>query len=314
MGNSPKKNGNSLLKKAGNPLLKKAGNLLLKKKNKATLLSHASLNAKFTQLGTAFAGRVKRRGKGPRPANPPGHKDDIFRSELQRRRSGKSSSLVAEAFGKTYRNRLPAHDELVSTSSVRQLISAVLDRDGVSPLNAKDVGTMNQVFDNLSRVRVPTKYVGYATKSQTMQHPTSPGTGTFGDPRKTAALHSHHDVERKNAVAGAMVGAAAAPKASPVDIANAGLRAAIAYTLNDMMAPVTAHDVRPFTSKGASGSVSNSELDQVKVRETLKKLFVQLGGHQDLPKGSAGRSRKRSWTDRQGKSNLGSVSPERTKP
>lgn len=280
-----------------------------KTKQKVPMLTHTQMGKRFRAVGRASAHLVGMTPFVPLK-NPKGHKNDLFKEIVQQ--VGGVKKFASKSFGARYRKRLDRHDELVSTSSIRDLIAGILDEHFNKKFSPGQIADIGKVLDNLSRIRMPTEFVGYATASEVMQHPTSPGTGYFAEARKTASAHSLHDRRRREVVLQAME-EELQKKGDLQSIACAGARAAIGYTLNDMAAPVTADDVKPFSRKKA---VPNEKLGaQIESRETMKDILVKLGGAQEA--NAAGESHadrlSRPWATRRGK-NLRAASPSRRRP
>jgi hypothetical protein len=218
--------------------------------------------------------------------------------------------MSASWFGASYRAALAAHDELVSTSSVRELVLGMLDEHGRRALTPAQIGEIGEVVDTLSRIRLPTAIVGYAlSPTDRMQHPTAAGTGLFADSSTTAAAHSFHDRARRQAVVEAMEEESAQPGASPERMLMAGARAAVAYTVNFMAAPITARNVKPFSLR--AGTPDAELADPMEQRERVKSTFVALGGTQepDIPGETDEERRGRPWS--RGQRGVRAVSPAR---
>ena len=226
--------------------------------------------------------------------NPKPHRPDFF---LEILKSSKMARISPAKFGTSYRLRWDAQDELLSTSSVRELMMSVVEKHHIQPLSADEIQRVNKVFNNISRVRLPTRFSGYALSStDKMQHPTESGQGYFADSAKTMQRHYELDLQRKARVFEAMEEALKQPKCSFESVMYAGLREAIAFTLNDFTAPITAKDVNPFALKGRTASKTEQD-EQVLSREKIKGYFVLLGGRQE----SGQVDPARPWRDRPGK-------------
>jgi hypothetical protein len=218
----------------------------------------------------------------------------------------KKNSISTKIFGTKYRRYWDKQDELFSTSSVRELMLGVLEKYQIT-MTPQQIKSINEVFNIISRVRIRTCNSGYAlSKTDKMQHPTAKGSGIFADSSETMSRHNELDLARKEFVVKAMQEEVNNGSASFVTIALAGLRASIAFTLNEFTAPITAEDVHPFAIKGKK--LTRSEKDsQLMECEMAKHIFIQLGGKQDIGKVDRGRN----WgTLRKGKK-LRTVSPPR---
>lgn len=216
-----------------------------------------SLTAKSIRSLSARLGKV---------ANPEGHTDGEW-----------VSAFKAQGFEGRYRKAQAGQDELVSTSSIRELargMSKKLKDRGAGEPAAK---LLDRAINELSRVRFPTGMSGFATRDASMQHPTSPKQpGAFALAKGDAGkLHSQLDLERRAKVTAAME-AAVEDGADLVSIIEAGLKAGIAYTLGNFTAPLAASNVRPF-ARSTTVTAANT---QTRMRENLKRIFVELGGPQ----------------------------------
>ena len=169
---------------------------------------------------------------------------------------------------------------------------------------------MNDVFNNISRVRIPTRFSGYAIQGEAMQHPTAPGAGYFADASATSRQHAEMDRARRQEVTTAMEEEISRPGSDMESIANAGLRRAITFTLNEFTAPLSASDVEPFLRRrNAPKSVVDQQL---RIREEMKSIAVRLGATQEADHGATpARRRGRSWTRRRGRRKR-DVSPPRS--
>lgn len=256
--------------------------------------SHLALNAELRKVGITMAGRARGLKVVAQIPIQSGYNAGKVRVLLQET----TPRGAPKGFGDRYRRIHTEQDELLSTSATRELMVG-LAKNGAIP--AKHLDEIESVFENISRVRFPTAYTGIAGSGGVMQHPTS-GTGIFGNSKLTMKEHNALDVERKQEVAQAMIDEAALPNATTESIANAGLRTAIAFSLNNFIAPSTAGDVKPYLL----GGKSNAELKaQVEEREKLKDHLVKLGGVQETGNDM---SMGRKWGNRKG---LRSASPKR---
>lgn len=260
--------------------------------------SHADLGQRFAEIGEDLASRSSRQvkmtlkpGQGYRGKKLSEILKDVGNSEFQR------------TFGRRYRDVHQAQDELISTSSVREMIKGAIKPGSLSPAKEAE---LEKVFELMSQLRFPTKWTGFSLKHDVMQHPTADGGGLFGVSSKTMARHNELDLQRRNEVAAAMQDAASNRNASAETIANAGMRAAIEFSLNEFIAPASAKDVRPFSLAPNRGR-DKEIVQQVAAREELKVILVRLGGTQDRGKTAL----RRKWRSRRGKR---SASPPRLDP
>lgn len=258
-------------------------------------VTHNELSQRLHKLGKEIVKRpIKTKKHSVKPKA--GYKEGGVRRLL----SDKESLKNKAKFGRVFREIHSAQDELVSTASIRELMRGATEAGNIS---TQKLAEMEHVFELLSRVRFPTRMTGYALAGEVMQHPTSPGTGLFSS-KGTMKVHNERDLERRRVVVEAMEDSARQKKASAEEIMTTGLRTAIAYSLNNMVAPVTAADVKPF-ALGISGKSEKDLLEQGRLREELKAIYVRMGGKQ----GSGSKSWNRKWAPRQGR--FRSVSPRR---
>jgi hypothetical protein len=246
--------------------------------------------------------------------NPAAHRQNYFSLLIEELKKQYGDSIAAERFNARYRALLDHHDELVSTSTVREIVFGILEGHKQATLSSSEVAEVNRVLDNISRIRMPTAIVGYATANplDRMQHPTNVLVAFFADPAMTASAHSQHDVARKARFVNAMDEEIGTNQHWTFESAiNAGAREAIAYTLNEMAAPITATDVRPHALAGARPTAQLT--DAVRQRESMKSYFTQLGGLQEPANPlevTADERLSRRWTPRRG-TGARSVSPSR---
>lgn len=277
---------------------KRLGPAPLPSRSAAAKPTHPSLDARFIRIGTLM--RHAPVGQTVHTLAPgPGYRTDRVEGLL-------SDSSTAPAvnnnkrFGQAWRGIQEGQDELVSTSSVRSLMRGVRAGGGLGPAKLTE---LTQTFEQLSRVRFPTRWTGYATTgtttTDTMQHPTSPGQGLFADPKgKALSRHQFLDLGRRAAVADAMEAEAAGPAHSAESIAVAGLRRAVEFDLNEFAAPATASGVVPLSRPGRTPAQLRAESEnQTSSREDLKAIHVRLGGVQQF---STDHSMDRGWAPRPG--------------
>ena len=235
-------------------------------------LSHAELDKKFREIGQQI---LKRSGKIRKITLLPAEKD-YKTGEIRGFLADSTRVNNKKRFGPAYRKIQDAQDELLSTSAARELMSGALDGQTLTNQQREN---LEKLFENISRVRFSTRHSGFATKNKVMQHPTGKGTGIFAQSSQTMKLHNELDLQRKQEVAHAMTIESNNPKATADSIVRAGLRAAIAITLNVFTAPVTASDVQPYAN--VTGMTRAELRQQVMAREKLKKIFVLIGGFQE---------------------------------
>lgn len=260
-------------------------------------LSHAEMDKKFKEIGRQI---FKKAGTIRKITLLPAEKD--YKTDAIREFLADSTKVNnKKRFGPAYRKIQDAQDELLSTSAARELISGVLDGQ---TLTKQEQENLEKLFENVSRIRFPTRYSGFARQGDVMQHPTAKGTGFFAESSQTMKRHNELDLQRKQEVAQAMTDELKNPKATADSIVKAGLRAAIKITLNVFTAPVTASDVQRHAN--VTGRTWAELRQQVMAREKLKKIFVLLGGDQ---KASQDTRMERPWGCRGGHK---SVSPPRT--
>lgn len=269
-------------------------------------VTHTSLESRIYSVSRDIIDRSS--NSTPRTSKIPipfGHKKGSVRVIMQ-----KSIRSSKKKFGSDYRRLQDSHDELVSTSTVREMMTAVTDTMESKNLSRDKIGELDSLFDEISRVRLPTRFSGYSLQDDRMQHPTGGGKGYFADPKATAARHYELDLKRKEAVVTAMEEEAKKAGATGTDIVHAGIREAIVFTLNEFTAPITAADVKPFSRVS---NVPDSQLQsQVEAREQLKEIVKKVGG--TVEKGPKGMSRP--WASRRleaqpGKERIRSASPFR---
>lgn len=255
-------------------------NPLKPKKPKAgkTGLSHKKLNADFRKAGKEIAALAAEKTFVFDVPQTSAHKANVFDRSLKKCVAGE---LKAKQFNDAYRSTWPGQDELVSTSTVRELVFGILEEHKKTAFSKVRIGEIDKIVDAASRVRLPTQMIGYAfSDTEVMQHPTSPGTGYYALD-ETASLHSWHDTKRKGEVLDAVRAELKNPNRTADSVMKAAVRAAIAYTLNEMAAPITASDVKPYSKKKTNRDDDPNLIESLQKRETMKAVFVKLGGAQD---------------------------------
>jgi hypothetical protein len=237
-------------------------------------MTHSQMNIKFKSLGSNVANKAK---------NDPFKLKDynkivkVRSLNLNKDVIIKGVYKIPESFGSYYRRRSKGQDEFFPTSAMREFIAGAA---GGPTLNPKALATMEDVINEISSIRFPTNWTGFARGSGTgadrMQHPTTPGKGMWrisvatddGNP------HSELDRARKEAILIAMndkVGVGS----NLQTIINAGIARAITFTLNEFLAPAAAKDQFPSTIN------MNERIDQTLLREKLKPIAIMCGAKQD---------------------------------
>jgi hypothetical protein len=265
-------------------------------------LTHSELNKALQIHGVEIA-KLLKKSKFSIDPNPGALSARI---EVLKFIKDRAQLTTSKKFGDYYRGLQDRQDELVSTSSVRELIIGALGTK--KTLSPNDANEINKFFQSLSDVRFATRWSGFANSKESdgderMQHPTSATIG--GIWRNTLESgdgnpHSELDEKRKQAILEEMN--IAIKSSSPVKIAKAMLVRAITFTLNEFTAPATASDQYPL------GNISQQELrEQVIARESLKAYAVKLGADQErtITKGPDRNSlRTRPWGNRKNKRSL----------
>jgi RHS repeat-associated protein len=266
-----------------------------KKATKPKRESHARLNSRFKLLGKSHRKYFKLSTfTKVLVINPTGHKSDFLSKIL-----ADATKLTVKKWGGFYRGIHDEQDELISTSSVREFVSGVLNGGSLSKT---EQATFNEALNYISRVRFPTKWSGFARGSSTsvggdrMQHPTSPGTGIWRKAIKSKDGNPHSELDRQRKEAVLEVFEEETKKGSSLEtVLKAGIVRSITFTLNEFTAPPTASD--QFPEQG-----STTELNEATdAREKLKEIAVSLGGVQET---STDTSRGRKHGDRRGKRSL----------
>jgi hypothetical protein len=183
----------------------------------------------------------------------------------------------------------------VSTSSVRELLTGVL---GAMPAHVSALHEQNfrEIFDDISRVRFPTAWSGFARSAgfgpDRMQHPTSPGTGIWRDTinKGSGNPHTELDMERRDYILTALEDEIASIT-SGEEFVKKILSEAIIYTLNNFTAPAAAQDQYPLATVTQVEQVAQTDK-----REELKRLAIKLGAKQE--KGN-NKNKDRAWGNRQ---------------
>lgn len=269
--------------------------------------NHKDLNKGFERLGRNLVKMKPNKADAVSLNNPSGHTNGTLSWFIKEAKKTNLQSAIKK-FGGKYRRAQSEQDELVSTSSVREIVTGIFNEiASKSPASAPapaDLKILDELIDTISSVRFPTKFSGFSVLSKKMQHPTAKSEAIFADPSSTASLHSELDLERKATVHDAFVLAESERGSSPHSVVYAGLRAAIEFTLNQFTAPITAQDVHPYSLNPQNGNFMQDELEQVAAREKLKAIYVSLKGTQET---AVDTTLTRTWNSRGRRS----VSPPR---
>lgn len=254
-------------------------------------LTHTQLNTYFKTLGKQMSKKVASKNQNLQLK----YKVTVTEYTLL-----EAQSKLEKNWGAFYRTRSVAMDELMSTATIRDVIKGLTKGDKLSPAGIK---LLTERLNDISRVRLPTRYVGYAFKTPPatepeVQHPTAEGTGFWLGGKKQGA-HYSLDLKRRRAVYAAMQDEVTNGKTAQA-VLRTGLLRSMTFTLNEFMAPATASNVKTTVTDSAE------KLKQVTLREKLKNDAVGLGAPR-----SAGTdtSRSRPWERRIGSRE---ISPERT--
>jgi hypothetical protein len=231
---------------------------------------------------------------------------------LKKSPSKKGPPSKYKLFDNFYRASWKGQDEFVPTSAMREIIFGIFEKIGKNPLSRAKTGEINGIIDKVSLVRLQTQMVGYAlVNNEIMQHPEK---GFAANPQTSdaASAHSYHDIERKAEICVAMETALKNRSATFQDVMVKGVAAAVGYTLNEMAAPFSARNVKPFSAK-AKEPILNL-LPNLQFREQLKAIGEMFQLTQEVAAGpiktdvDRAREYTREW-DRHGKR---STSPTRT--
>lgn len=241
--------------------------------------------------------------------------------------------LGSASHGSAWRGIELGMDELVSTATVRELLNGIMSAflSGAGQLQGQQKArggrgqsgqlqqakeAIGRVYDQFSSLRVQTEYVGYSSHYGSMQHPTSEGGGLFIG-SKEQGPHGTLDRQRRACVTQAMEDKWT-QSGDFESAAKEGMRVAITFTLNEMMAPITAENVQKHAAQGLN-SGDRALLDQVQVREKLKELCRrEYGGKIESSRNDtyerswskAGTSRDEHVVDNP---NVATLSPRRTR-
>ncbi|MBP2847807.1 hypothetical protein [Dickeya oryzae] len=190
----------------------------------------------------------------------------------------------AKIFNDAHRADMPGMDEWVSTALTRELLKGMLDGVDYWQLSPQAKEQFEGSYFAVSSIRSPTTATGFALKDKAMQHPANREWSMFADPYATASLHSRYDQARRDYI---LRGARAAWEKGE-DVIVQAMKSSIEFTLNYMMAPARASNVRPFMKNPQrTQPLLEHELDeQMAVREHFKTEYQKLGGRlRRLPKG-----------------------------
>ncbi|HEX3364580.1 hypothetical protein [Phenylobacterium sp.] len=276
-----------------------AARKLLSRSRSAGRPSHRALNARWRRVGERLTLRLKGGTFTFKPRRTP-----TARLLPQVREQLKSASR----FNAGWRGADLGTDELVSTSSVRELLTGLVGRLPANPSRAEEA-EVDRIIAILSDVRLDTAYSGFASRERVMQHPAPAETSVFADPARTASEHAALDVERKSyvlkRVEDYMDGAGAS--ASATEVVREAAKAAIEFTLNGFTAPVAADNVFRYSRLGLNGALqAGPEAEaQVRARERLKQAYQDLGGElRPAPLGETAANRMtRDWAQTEANAN-----------
>ena len=186
-------------------------------------------------------------------------------------------SYDRKKFDADYRAAVPNTDELLSTSTIRSMVEKIIDYNNESGIDDSTLQELKDVLDLASEARIPTQYSGFSVSpdiypnDSRMQHPTSGNEGIFGETSGTGSLHSDLDRRRKGYAVAKMEEELGNPGFTITSIVEAGLAAAIEFTLNQFTAPISARDVQPFST------VPNSNITDllpiIEARESMKRFL-----------------------------------------
>lgn len=182
----------------------------------------------------------------------------------------------AKLFGSRFRSTHDAQDELWSTASTRHFLNGLLAGRSKADIPAAQWNDWIEAVDLISRLRIPTRFSGYATANGVMQHPTEPGQGLFS----TAAVFGPHgalDSARVKYI-GAAVRRARLAGETVLEQFLTAARASIQFSLNYFTAPITASNVQPYSAMAGVDPRNTVLLEQLAAREYIKGLYVALGG------------------------------------
>ena len=214
----------------------------------------------------------------------PGERWPTFKTTKGIRRGAIESLLEDEKikgkkqFASAYRGVGPDMDELISTSSTREIVTGLLGEKKWSEYTREERAYLGELVDLMSAIRAPTRYVGYSLGGEKMQHPTSRPEAYFTDPHGTMSKHSELDNARRDYIEREATRVYESGGSAREIVLAAG-RAAIEFTLNNFMAPVSASNVHSFSLKSGAKVTDETILEQVKWREFLKDFYVDvLGG------------------------------------
>ena len=263
------------------PKASKPGYLLVASSN------HNVLNQRARQVGATAAARSAVGGKIPVGVKTPaggktsagGKVPAVFTPGLKPVSLERVADQPDATFNRVWRDLLPAHDELFSTSLARETLKGFLSVRPSATLSSDEHAGLTRLMNLVSDARIPTRFAGYSTADRVVQHPTGETGGLFAE-RATASAHAEVDRARKEHAVRAMEQAAVDPQSDAEAIVRAGLMAAIEFSLNEFIAPVTASNVHPFSRLSARpASVSDPEMRaQLQARDLMKQLYVKLGG------------------------------------
>lgn len=165
---------------------------------------HKALNPIVVEIGKEIVAlardaRVKEAGYKPLPRlhelAPTLHKlkENFFQEQVDEVDSEKAVP-DKKTLARRYRARLPYHDEALSTVNVVLLTTALLEAHLKKPFPKTVISDLSKVIDDISAVRLPTKYVGRSLKPVAVAKTKSPSKkAKLSEP---AEISSQHPTER----------------------------------------------------------------------------------------------------------------------
>lgn len=285
----------------GTPKPRKKKNVLNSKprrpsgKKRASAGKRGELDKASRRFGETVSKRIKLAETLPEFEATPG----IKKTGLDSLMNG-DSIKADKQFNASFRGLGPNMDEFHSTASTREFVKGLLGDKGWADFDEEEQQYLAGLVDILSAIRVPTRFVGYSLDTGKMQHPTSRPEAFFEDPYATASKHAELDTARRNYVQRA-ADAAIEGGENARNIVVSAARAAIEFTLNNFMAPVSASNVQPHSKMATLEITDEKILEQGRWREFLKRYYTDvLGGKlRDAdPKETKKTSRLRIWTPR----------------
>jgi hypothetical protein len=205
-------------------------------------ITHQTLDKELLEIGEALAARLSFKKETFSIPDLLGHKDNFFRKIFLKGEVGTKKS-----FGAKYRDVLSGHDELLSTSATRGIIEGALKAHKKNSFSSGDLERFNELINNISRVRLPTRFSGFSTSTIKFQHPGPEAPSLFDNPfdRESAKLHSRLDLIRKYHAVKSFKKSLKNSNASPEAIVKQALGTVVEFTLKYFTAPAGASDISP---------------------------------------------------------------------